>query len=269
MTNMTQAATLEDFCDEIAYCCEKLQEYYHSVTTLDALPADRKQYAMAAPRMPAPQEVPYEPQEALIADQPLIVRMLYPQTVAYMPGQENRFAVRLINPTDTVLEGEFSLGTSQNVHCTPRSFRYRLEPHAQAQFPFTVEKPLCKVRINVNQVVLFFVTNGIRWSCRCGFPDARVYHVENLDTGEKYDVNVPGSAFTVPARTLPLHPQLQAGGHAGDPPFAQWQGPHDRHPERRKADRTRGRSTVCAGLPPRLLQQGNPQAGAQCADHRL
>ncbi len=199
MTNMTQAATLEDFCDEIAYCCEKLQEYYHSVTTLDALPADRKQYAMAAPRMPAPQEVPYEPQEALIADQPLIVRMLYPQTVAYMPGQENRFAVRLINPTDTVLEGEFSLGTSQNVHCTPRSFRYQLEPHAQAQFPFTVEKPLCKVRINVNQVVLFFVTNGIRWSCRCGFPDARVYHVENLDTGEKYDVNVPGSAFTVPA----------------------------------------------------------------------
>lgn len=199
MTNMTASASIDDFCDEIAFCCEKIQEYYHSAVSFEGLPADRKQYAMPEPRAAASDDIPYEQSEALITDEPLEVRVIYPEAVAYMPGGENKFTVHLINNGDKPMSGSFSIGTSQNVICEPRGFSYSLKPYEEEKFTFSVEKSLCRVRINVNKVVLAFITNGLKWSCSFGFPDARVYHVENLDTGEKYDVNVPGSAFTVPA----------------------------------------------------------------------
>ncbi len=199
MTNMTSSCTVDDFCDEIAFCCEKVQDYYGSSVRLCNVPADRKQYVMAQPWHSAPVDVPYVENEAVVTETPLVVRAIYPDTVAYVPGEKNEFKVHLINPTDTVMEGTFTVGTSQNVICVPNNFSYRLEPHEEGLYSFEVKKLYHNVRVNVNQVVLAFVTNGMAWSCRFGFPDARVYHVENLDTGDCYDVNVPGSFFTVPA----------------------------------------------------------------------
>ncbi len=199
MTNMSQSATVEDFCDEIAFCCEKIQEYYNSITTFSDLPTNRKQYSMAKPRVDKVIDVEFAETEALVTDLPLEVRIIYPEAVAYMPERDNKFTVHLINPTNTVLKGEFSIGTSQNVICTPNSFSYKLSPNEEKHFTFAVEKTVKMVRINVNKVVLNFNTNNISWSCMFAFPDARIYHVENLDNGEKYDVNIAGNEFTVPA----------------------------------------------------------------------
>ena len=199
MANMTESATIDDFTDEIAYCCEKVQEYYHSKTQLCDIPSDRKSYVMGDIRMSEPDETPYKQTEALITDQPIIVRVIYPEQVAYVPDTDNRFTIRLINPTDKVLEGCFSIGTSQNVICIPRNFDYKLERGQEALFDFTVEKRLLKGRINVNKVNLAFTTNGLKWSCAFGFPDSKIYYVENLESGETFTRNISAAAFSVPA----------------------------------------------------------------------
>ena len=198
MINVTESATIGDFCDEVAFVAEKVMEYYNSDVKFENLPKDRKTYNMAPPRLSGHIDKDYELTEALIAETPLTVGVVYPETVAYCYEKENNFKIKIENRTKTAMKGTFTIGASQNVIITPYSFNLDLAPGDKAEYAFNVKKLIAKKRVPVNTVNVMFSVNGLNWDASFGFPDAKIYHVENLETGEKYDVETPFAYFTVP-----------------------------------------------------------------------
>ena len=202
MTNMQSPENIGAFCDRVDYVCREALAYYGSATEIVDVPADAPAFEMAAPHTLHHEMLAYAPSEekaSLLTLSPLAATLVYPDAVAYAyDGREYCMKLRLANTDASTKSGTLTLRAAEGTRISPAHFAINLAEGESCEFSFVVEKREPPFRVSVNLLLLDFCLNGIRTTVEAGFPDARCYTVENLDTGEHYTVEATASAFTVP-----------------------------------------------------------------------
>ena len=203
MTNMQTPSRIGDFCDRVDAVCREVLAYYGSKTRLTNVPADAPTYPMAAPHTAHPDLLAYRPseaREALIALSPLAATLVYPKEVAYAyDGREYRMTLRLTNTDSGEKRGTVTLRTAEGTVAIPSRFDVSLAEGETCELSFRIEKREPPYRVSVNLLLIDFALNGIRATVEAGFPDARRYTVEDLDSGKVTAIEATEAAFPVPA----------------------------------------------------------------------
>ena len=111
IVGMHAPETLDEFTDQVAAMALDVLEYYGSDVEIgDAPDLAEARRNVAAPRMPKANPVmlsdPADPREALVATEPLVVYVRYPDGVALLPGKSAQLEVRLVNPSEGALRGQ-------------------------------------------------------------------------------------------------------------------------------------------------------------------
>ena len=203
MTNMQSPENIGAFCDRVDYVAREALFYYGSKTEIVGVPTDAPCFAMAAPHTARHDLLAYTPSEekaSLLSLAPLAVTLIYPDEVAYAyDGREYRMVLRLTNTDKIQKSGTLSIRTAEGTVAIPNRFDVSLAGGESCECSFIIEKREPPFRVSVNLLSFDLSLNGFRATLEAGFPDARCYAVENLDTGERYTAEATASAFRVPA----------------------------------------------------------------------
>lgn len=203
MTNMQTPENIGAFCDRVDFLCREVLRYYGSPTTLTGIPSDAPVFRLPPPHTQRPELLAYTPSEekaALLTLAPLATTLIYPSEVAYAyDGREYRMTLRLQNTDDVEKSGTISLRAAEGTQVIPDHFPISLAPGEECEVSFCIEKRPVEFRVSINLLLLDFTLNGIKATVEAGFPDARSFLVENLDTGECLRREITAAAFSVPA----------------------------------------------------------------------
>ncbi|MBE6695963.1 MAG: ADP-ribosylglycohydrolase family protein [Ruminococcaceae bacterium] len=203
MTNMQSPENIGAFCDRVDYVARQVIKYYGSETELIDIPEDAPVFKMAPPHTEYYELLAYEPSEekaSLLTLSPLAATLVYPDEVAYAyDGREYRMTLRLTNTDNIRKSGTVIIRTAEGTVAAPDRFDIKLEEGESCELSFRIEKRESAARVSVNLLLLDFCLNGIKASVEAGFPDARRFTVEDLDSGKIYTHEATESAFKVPA----------------------------------------------------------------------
>ena len=203
MTNMQTPKNIGAFCDRVDFVARRALSYYGSQTEIVGVPADAPCFAMAAPHTARHDLLAYTPSEekaSLLALAPLAATLVYPDEVAYAyDGREYRMVLRLTNTDPTEKRGTLMIRAAEGTVVTPDRFDISLAEGESCECSFRIEKREPPFRVSVNLLSFDLCLNGIRSTLEAGFPDARAFTAENLDTGECHTAEITARAFRVPA----------------------------------------------------------------------
>ena len=201
MTNMQSPENIGAFCDRVDFVAREALVYYGSKTEIVDIPADAKRFAMAAPHTARHDLLAYTPGEekaSLIALAPLAATLVYPDEVAYAyDGREYRMVLRLTNTDAAAKSGTLVIRTAEGTVATPDRFDLSLAAGESCECAFRIEKREPPFRVSVNLLAFDLSLDGFRATLEAGFPDARCYAVENLESGERYTAEATALAFSV------------------------------------------------------------------------
>ena len=202
MTNMLSPADIGGFCDRVDFVAREALAYYGSDTVLTDVPCDAPHFRMAPPHTKHHEMLAYLPSEeaaSLVAIAPLAVTLVYPEGVAYRYDKPYRMTLRLQNTGTGRKTGTLALRLAEGSVATPDAFPIDLDEGEETELSFTVEKRESTYRISVNLIAIDLSLNGVTTVLEAGFPDARRYRVEDLDSGDVFFREIPTSGFGIPA----------------------------------------------------------------------
>lgn len=198
--NMHAKNTVDDFCEQVISVAEKVQKYYDTGISLN-LPSDFPEAKLSAPHMPKNSAI-YEwkdgAKESVIAVNPFILTLKYPDSVAAIPDKENAYAIRIDNYNDFDLDGELSLNAPDYWETTPKNTSFFVKSGERIEIPFTVNPDGKQKRMPLNLLSFFVTVNGMTFSFDAGLPITYQWLKENLDTGEKEIYEAASVFFSVP-----------------------------------------------------------------------
>ena len=201
LINMHPAKTVNEFCDQIISVAEEVQKFYKTGVELN-IPADFPRARIAKPYNESNKAMHIWEEganEGLVCVNPLIVSVCYPETVAAVPGKENKYEIKLVNPTGATVSGKITLNLPDYWEATPSTLEYSVESEKEIRVPFTVKVDGNHQRANYNQLSMVIEANGLSFDVEAGLPVAFPWLFENLETGEKYVYEATNIFFPIPA----------------------------------------------------------------------
>jgi ADP-ribosylglycohydrolase len=197
IVGMHPPATLDEFTDQVAAMALDVLHYYGSHVEVTEVPSLAPVRAnVAAPRMPKAAPVmlsdPADPRESLVATEPLVVYLRYPEGVALRPGRSAQLELRVVNPSEGALHGKLVArvpdgwllsrhvpapggpATAGDDQLSPQQGRERTEE--QLDLPggkertvlLTVTPPAAGPRAYRNPLDVTFEFGGFRWTVTAG-----------------------------------------------------------------------------------------------------
>ena len=181
---MHEPDTIGEFCDLVADTALNVSGFYGSNGFTDIEKPD-------VPPMHAPWTNDSNAvdnmdsnHESLAALTPLIVRVIYPEYVAVIPGERSEFEIVLRNPQNERMNGSFSIHLPDGWEAGLDSFEFDLAPTDECRFIVGITpSEMEKKRPRDNDLDLDIRANGIEWKVSADIPVAIPWERTNLDTG--------------------------------------------------------------------------------------
>lgn len=186
VVGMHEPETINEFCDRLIGICPQILSYYGSEVEIADFPAD-KTVALPLPWAADPEmaEWPNDKRTAVVALQPMLVHLRYPENVSITPGIPAEFTAILRNPASLPFRGSLEIRVPDGWKCSPVLFPVDLEAGATAECTFTITAdPADKRRPNFNPVLLCLEHGGFRWTCTAGIPLTIPWMRKRLPDGE-------------------------------------------------------------------------------------
>lgn len=198
--NMHAKNTVDDFCDQIISVATNVQEYYKTGVEIN-VPSDFPKAKLSNPYMPNGKAI-YDWQdgakESIIAVNPFLLTLAYPDSVAAIPNKENKYVIRLDNYENYDIDGEVSLILPDYWTATPENIKFVAKKGERIELPFTVKPDGKQKRMPLNILAMRFTVNGMTFTFEAGLPITYQWLKENLDTGEKEIYEAASVFFPVP-----------------------------------------------------------------------
>lgn len=198
--NMHQKSTIDEFCDQIIALASSVQDYYDTKICLN-VPKNYAQIPLAKPHLNKNSNI-YEwkdgSKESIIAVNPFILTLVYPETIAAIPNKENKYILRIDNSNDFDIKGELLLSLPDYWTATPKDFSFSAKSGERIELAFTVNPDGKQNRMPLNILFLNFTVNGLRFNFEAGLPITYPWLKENLETGEKEIFEADSVYFNIP-----------------------------------------------------------------------
>jgi len=214
ITGMHKAETLDEFTDQVAALAVSVLDYYDSDVELTDIPTMTAVRAnMTTPRHASPaltslaENVPEH--EALLATEPLVVKLVYPETTALVAGKTATLNLMVANPTNRHLEVSISLRVPDGwvIDCIQDCLT--LPAGGGEQLPLHVTPPSQAVpRPYFNPLDVTLGIEGLRWSVTAGLPLTIPWRQWSPLTLTEASPTIPTDAACVeaPGHSQPLPP---------------------------------------------------------------
>lgn len=198
--NMHAKTIVDDFCDQIISVAESVQEYYKTGIEIN-VSSDFPKAKLSNPYMPNTRAI-YDWQdgakESLIAVNPFILTLVYPDSVAAIPDKENAYAIRIDNFENYDMKGELTLSLPDYWTASFETIAFTVRKGERIELPFTIKPDGKQKRMPLNAMILKFNVNGMKFSFEAGLPITYQWLKENLDTGEKEVYEAASVFFPIP-----------------------------------------------------------------------
>jgi len=219
VVGMHPAATLDEFTDQVTALALDVLRYYGSAVCLDHAPdLTTVRRNMAPPRLPPAAPVglttPVPENEALLATEPLIVTLTYPEGVALVPGRRATLRLNLRNPSDRrTRRGTLvcRVPDGWEMECGPVDVL--LTPTGSQDVSLT----LCPcaalpLRPYLNALDLRLAVDGLTWSVSAGLPLALPWRRWRLESWPAACPALPEAAdrLETQGHAVPLLDGMQA-----------------------------------------------------------
>jgi ADP-ribosylglycohydrolase len=176
IVGMHQAATLDQFTDQVAAAALDVLDYYGSTVRLVEAPAlsDTREN-MAAARISHTPGVALNPdapgEESLLSTEPLVVSLVYPEGIAMVPGRSDKVTLKLVNPTADAMDVCIEPRVPDGWHVSCHRDAFRLTPSVPATTDLLVTPPgEDALRTYRNPLDIRFRAGGFTWSIAAGLP---------------------------------------------------------------------------------------------------
>ncbi len=200
VVNMHAKNTIDEFCNQIISVAGEVQTYYNTGIALN-IPDNFPKTCISKPHLKFGSKI-YEwkdgAKESLVAVNPFILTLVYPDSVSAYPDTENEYTLRIENPSDFDMNGSLRLNLPDFWVATPNSFDISIKKGEIIQLPFTVNPDGKQKRMPLNILAMQFTINGLSFTFESGLPITYPWLKENLVTGEKEIFEADNVFFTVP-----------------------------------------------------------------------
>lgn len=200
IVNMHEPDTIDEFCDRIISVADEIQKFYS--TGIELSVPDDFYHAKLAPSWTNDSNLIYDWQEnvkeSLISVKPLYVNVLYPDTVAAMPGADNKYSFKITNPLEMEVSVRLSLAVPDGFDAKISEQEVSIPVGKSVLVPFSVSVDALKRRGHVNILTATLYVNNIPFELDVGLPISTPWVVENLDNGEKSVFEADSIFFKVP-----------------------------------------------------------------------
>ena len=200
VVNMHAKNTIDEFCDQIISIADSVQSFYDTGINLN-VPNNFPKPHLPKPHLPNNTSIydwKDEAKESLVAVNPLIVTLVYPERVASVPSGNNKFTLKLENPSDVELSGCLNLNLPDYWRAVPNRFDICLKKGQKMEIPFVVYLEEEQKRMPLNVLRMSFNLNGLNFSLEAGLPISYQWQIENLDTGDICYYEADSVFFPVP-----------------------------------------------------------------------
>ncbi len=198
--NMHSKKTIDDFCDQIIAIAGEVEAYYDTGVNLN-VPKNYTFIPLAKPHLANCCKI-YDwkdgSKESILAVNPFILTLVYPETVAAIPNKENKYLLRIDNGNDFDISGNLSLVLPDYWVATPKDFSFSIKKGESLELAFTVNPDSKQNRMPLNILALNFTVNNMRFSFEAGLPITYPWLKENLDTGKKEIFEAESVFFNIP-----------------------------------------------------------------------
>ena len=198
--NMHSKNTIDEFCDQIIALASEVQAFYDTKICLN-VPNDFAKIPLAKPHLTNNTKI-YDwkdgSKESILAVNPFILTLVYPETVSAIPNKENKYLLRIDNSNDLDIQGELSLILPDYWVATPKDFSFSMKKGERLELAFMINPDGKQNRMPLNILALNFTVNGMRFSFEAGLPITYPWLKENLETGEKEIFEADSVFFNIP-----------------------------------------------------------------------
>ena len=203
--------TIGEFCDTVMNVSYFVQKYYGSVT-VDGL-TDFKNL-----KMPKPWTDNFEKlydwkigdKESLIAHNPCIIILKYPENIAIVPNEKTRYVLKFINTESVDLNGTLDFSLPYNFTADKKSCDFSLKAGESLEIPFDVILKKNRKRTQNNPLIINLELFGMRFSVEAGLPTSREWKIRNEKTGEITYFENTSAFFNVPKGSYSYFIKLNA-----------------------------------------------------------
>lgn len=198
IVGMHECDTVDEFCNLVIGVEREVSKFYGNAATNDFpnVPAVR----MAKPRYTEIGNLygwENGSQESLIAELPFLVSIVYPDTVAILPNQQNKIKIRLQGNSEKTFRGTLSLISHEKLAFAPSEFSFSLCGNETIEFETVVTESALKRFGRKNVFVLRFDVNDVSFVLEAGLPLALPWEVID-DLGNMSVFWASSSYFVVP-----------------------------------------------------------------------
>ena len=178
MVGMHHPHTLDDFTDQLAAAAAAVLRYYESPTWISGAvtsPGFPLGSTIRADLIHLAHEVPSR--QGLLATEPLVVKITYPEGIAFAPDTPSSCMVAIMNPTETVCSGGlvprvpagWSIRLPDSSTGSATMIPFDLAPGESITVALSVTAPDDDVvRAWRERLDLDFVANGLHWTVTAG-----------------------------------------------------------------------------------------------------
>lgn len=201
--NMHEPKDIDEVCDDIISIALDVCEYYNTPVQICQVPVDCKRLSLPKPYMQdyrALYDWELNSNEALLAVNPIMVSLVYPEHIAAMVGRKNTYKLKLTNTAGMEVNGSVSLAVPRGWLLQEESLAYSIKPGETCTLTFVIDLPTAKRRFMNNILNLNLTANGLTVNLKAGLPVSKQWQVTKAD-GTAYFVEEPSRFFTVPAGT--------------------------------------------------------------------
>lgn len=218
--NMHEPDDIDEVCDNIISIAQDVCEYYKTPVQICDVPANCKRFAIPQPYMKdykALYNWELNSNEALLAVNPILVNLVYPQQIAAMVGKKNNYKLKLTNTADTDINGTVTLAVPRGWRLKEEVLTYALKQGETCELTFEIDLPKAKRRFMNNILNINLSVNGLTVNLKAGLPVSKQWKVTKIMAGQQTEtfiektgnspdeqvafIEEPSRYFTVPAGT--------------------------------------------------------------------
>lgn len=167
---------LQDLCLQIAALAKNAEEYYQSplkITGFPDLPENRN--IIKKPWTDRPELVmlnkDYCDRESLISLHPIIINLIYPESVALHHNTRTTYYASISNPANMTVDIQMNLSASDGFEITPGRFRFQLEAYGSTKIHFEIYSENTEKK-SFNCINIELIANNLKYKLSAGIPTA-------------------------------------------------------------------------------------------------
>ena len=202
--NMHEAATIDEFCESIIAAAAEAEKYYKPEVHID-IPEGAASINIAPPWTLKHELVTdwnLNSAESLIACEPFLISLIYPEQVAAYPQTGNKYKLRITNISDTDAKGTVMLAAPDGWEVKGSSQSISIPADGKAELEFEIIPRKAAKRCPLNVLTITIKANGMSFTAEAGLPISIPWTVTDssgkvsaFESAEPF-FKVPEGAFT-------------------------------------------------------------------------